>query len=85
MYIGYYVRLFGTRGNNFVEIKQEFLGLFSQMKKLLHTREKKDIVILGCDALTYIDFKKFYFLEQIERDFVLFRFFWRKYMQNFYE
>ncbi len=71
-YIDYYVRLFGTKGNNFVEIKQEFLNLFSQMKKQLHARQKKDIVVFWCDALPYTDFKDFHFLEKIESDSLIF-------------
>lgn len=71
-YIDRYTKLVGKDNNPFIQIKREFLILFSQMREELHKREKKDIIVFWCDALPYSDFKKFDFLEKMENGSLIF-------------
>lgn len=71
-YIDCYTRLTGKRNNPFIRIKQEFLELFSQMKRQLRAREQKDIIVFWCDALPHSDFKKYHFLEDVVKDSMVF-------------
>ena len=71
-YIDQYTQIFGRNDNPFLRIKQEFLRLFSQMKKELQDKKEKDIIVFWCDALPYSDFKKYHFLEKIEKESLIF-------------
>lgn len=71
-YIGYYTKLTGKKNNPYIQIKREFLSLFSQMKEQLHARGQKDIIVFWCDALPYSDFRKYHFLEKVERNAMVF-------------
>lgn len=72
LYIDEYVNLFGTKDNSFIQLKQEFMELFSQMKEFLHNKSEKDIIVFWCDALPYEDYKKWHFLEKLEKESLVF-------------
>lgn len=71
-YIDEYTRLFGAEANFFLPVKKEFEELFTQIKKILHGRKEKDIIVFWCDALPYEDFKAWHFLEKEAEDSLLF-------------
>lgn len=66
-YIDEYTGLFGMLENPFIKLKEEFLDLFITMKKALHAKKGKDIVVFWCDALPYEDFKEWNFLDDLEQ------------------
>lgn len=66
-YIDEYTSLFGMRKNPFIKLKKEFLDLFAAMKKAFRAKKDKDIVVFWCDSLPYEDFRKWNFLDGLER------------------
>lgn len=70
-YIDEYVMLFGET-NGFAKIKQEFSQLLLDIKKEMHNRKQKDIIVFWCDALSYRDFVKWDFLKEIQKDSLFF-------------
>lgn len=72
LYIDEYTDLFGKEENAFLNVKDSFMELFSQMKAQLADRKKKDIIIFWCDNMPYSEFKEFSFLKEEAKDSLVF-------------
>lgn len=72
-YIDEFVEIFGTNNNSFLQLKEEYIELFLQMKEHLHNKQEKDIIIFWCDALPHEDWESWKFLSDLTKDSLVFQ------------